>query len=571
MPEISAANRALLPDGVEDAYPLTMLQGGMFYHMSLSPDENVYHNVNSIHLRMPFDHQKMQAAVQRVVDRHGILRASFDLTRYSEPLQLIHRQAFMPVEVQDLRHLAPAEQDEAIRQYVAREEQERFDFAEPPLLRFFIHLRSDETVQLTLTDFHQVIDGWAMATMLAEMFTHYASLLRHDRLADEPPLALGFADFVAAERAILASDDARAFWSAQLKGATPLTLPRWPSAPRKPGALEIGSLVTRVAPELLARLQQLEQQLAVPLKAILLAAHVKVMSVMGRQRDVLTGLVTDARLEELGGERVLGLFLNTLPLRVDVAAGSWAELVQKVFATSVSMIPFRRYPLAALQRLSRLGQTPLFETAFNYIDFYNLEAISQSGVGEILESTHGINYTHFALEANFIKDSALGTLALRLDHDLNQICGEQVEGVAEAYLRVLELMTADVTAAHDRARLMTEASARRILVDWNDSAVAYASAAPIHRQIAEQAARTPDAVAVVFGDEQLSYGELDRRANQLAHRLLARRHRSRSARRRLHGALARADRRAARDAEGGRRLRAARSLVSGRSAELHGA
>ncbi|WP_394829003.1 amino acid adenylation domain-containing protein [Pendulispora albinea] len=517
--QVAAEDRAKLPEGVVDAYPLTLLQAGMFFHMRLNPEENVYHNVNSIHLRLPFDREKMQRAILRVVERHPMLRTTFDLDTFREPLQLVSARAHLPLEVVDIRHVTEAEQAQAVRDYVEAEETRRFDFHALPLLRFCVHVRTSETLQLTITDFHPIIDGWALATLLAEMFTHYASLLADGRLAVEAQLDPTFADYVAEERAILASEPARAFWSETLRGASLLTLPRWTAAARRPGALRMESWYEVFPAELTARLHAAEKRMGVPLKAILMAAHVKVMGVTSGKRDVVTGLVADARLEEAGGERVLGLFLNTLPLRLELADGTWTDLARRAHQTMVQMIPHRRYPLAALQR--EAGGA-LFETAFNFIDFYNLEAISRSGIAEILESSHAINYTHYTLEANFIKDSDKGTLALRLDHDRNQVCAEQIESIARTYLATLEQIVRDPSARHDHAPLLTREAERRIAYGWNDTAASYEGPRFIHAWIAEQAARTPDAVAVVFENQSLTYQELDARANQLAHALRAR-------------------------------------------------
>ena len=164
-------------EDVEDAYPLAMLQAGMLYHMELTPEDPQYHNVDSWQVRGRFEAAPFAAAVRRVVVRHPLLRTSFALTGYGEPLQLVHRHAEMEVTVEDLRHLEPAGQEAAVDRLVAREKLARFDLTRAPQLRFHIALRSADTFQLTLVENHAIFDGWSLHSTLAEIFELYFALL----------------------------------------------------------------------------------------------------------------------------------------------------------------------------------------------------------------------------------------------------------------------------------------------------------------------------------------------------------------------------------------------------------
>src|SRR6185369_6100218 len=118
-------------------------------------------NVNSFFLRVAYDGEAFERAVARVVARHAMLRTSFDLTTYSEPLQFVHRNAVLPVKVVDLRHLSYDEQQEELERFWSFERKQLFDISHPSLMRFHLHRRSDETVQLTLTEQHAISDGWS--------------------------------------------------------------------------------------------------------------------------------------------------------------------------------------------------------------------------------------------------------------------------------------------------------------------------------------------------------------------------------------------------------------------------
>ncbi len=202
---ISEEDRRLLPADAEDAYPLTVLQAGMLYHMELTPGAPLYHNVDSWHLRAPFDREALRAALQRAVDRHEVLRASFDLTRFSEPLQIVHREVRIDLGVEDLRGLDDTAQEGALAALVRSEKLRPCDLARPPLLRFQVHRRADDRFQLTMAENHAVWDGWSLHATLAEIFEDYAALRRGVAPPERPALSLRFRDFVALEREAIGS------------------------------------------------------------------------------------------------------------------------------------------------------------------------------------------------------------------------------------------------------------------------------------------------------------------------------------------------------------------------------
>jgi amino acid adenylation domain-containing protein len=516
---IKASDRAKLPDDVENAYPLTMLQTGMFYHMRLTPDAPVYHNVNSLHLQSPFDAELLQLAVQKVIERHPALRTAFDFDNYSEPLQLVSKSASLPLQIEDLRHLPTDEQEKTIDAYVEQEKQHRFNPANPPLIRIKVHRRRDDSFQWTLTDFHPIIDGWGVAVMFNEICNHYVALLNKTSLQQEPPPSVTFMDYVQLERETLKDVEAHRYWTETLSDSTPMQLPRWPTPAQGSAGPQIHQIHVPISGEVFAGLQRMMRSEAVPLQYVLLTAHMKVMSLLSGQADVMTGLVVDCRLENSGGEQVLGLYLNTVPFRMELEPGTWTELVRSVFKAVLSLLPFRRYPVAALQR--DWGAVPLFETFFDFVHFHNLQAISLTGPVKLLEATHNFNDTHYPMQTMFALDRAIdpsqdGSLILRLEYDANEMCREQVEAMGYYFSDTLTRIALDPLGRHEKASLLPAEERHKLLVEWNDTATDYSIDSCIHHLFEKQAALTPDAIAVVYTHQHLSYHQLNRRANQLA-------------------------------------------------------
>src|SRR6185295_7074850 len=146
---ISDEDRRLLPEGIEDAYPLAQLQAGMLFHGELSVDSAVYNNTVSLHVAAAFDLGTLALALKRLASRHPLLRTAFHMSGFSETLQLVHREARIPLEVDDLQGLSAAKQEAAIDRWFAQERRRQFDWQTPPLLRFHVHIRGENDFQLS--------------------------------------------------------------------------------------------------------------------------------------------------------------------------------------------------------------------------------------------------------------------------------------------------------------------------------------------------------------------------------------------------------------------------------------
>ncbi|MBV8203184.1 MAG: AMP-binding protein, partial [Acidobacteria bacterium] len=507
---IAPADRRKLPADLEDAYPLTQLQAGLVFHSELRPEAAVYHDVFSHHLAGACDVPAMRRAIRRLVARHPVLRTSFDLTAYGKPLQLVHRRVEIPLPVEDLRHLDPRDEEQAVLAMFESEKARPFAWSEGPPWRCRCHLRSGGTYQFTLTFHHAILDGWSVASLTGELFRLYSEPAGE---APEPPPASRFSSYVALELAALGSEESRRFWRTAVAGRPDTRLPRWPRPAG--GAAEHGPEVqlVHVSSGQAAALHAVAREAGVPFKSVLLAAHCRVLALAHGQDEIVTGLAYNGRLEEEGGEQALGLFVNVLPLTARPVAGSWIELARQVFADERARLPHRRYPLAQLQR--EAGGEQLFETLFNYVHFHVYQGLDELGIRRLGELFHAVNTFTVGLTA--VLDPWDGSLTLRLGHDRREIAGAQLRAIGGWYERTLEAMSA---APWGECGLSPLAAAERhqLLVEWNGAPERFASGC-LHQRFAAQARRRPDAVAVSWQDAAMSYGELARRSGRLARRL----------------------------------------------------
>ncbi|HEY0783559.1 MAG TPA: AMP-binding protein, partial [Thermoanaerobaculia bacterium] len=351
----------------------------------------------------------------------------------------------------------------------------------------------------------------------------YVAALRGTPLPPEPPTASSYRDFVFLERQAERSPEAQAFFVEKLAGVTPERLPRWPNA-RALAAREAQRKPSLWLDEdVVERLHRLSRLAEVPYRTVILAAHVRLASHLAGRSEVVTGLTTHGRPEEAGGDQVRGLFLNTLPFRLDLAPGSWTELVRQVFAAELALMPYRRFPLAAIQKLA--GGQVLFESAFSFLHFHSFGGAVQPGRMALPRAERDPSVTHFPLAATFSRSptSDLG-LSLTLERNDPDLCLAQVRTIQAAYLAIFAAMAAEPGERHETAALLSPAERHQTIVEWNGPALGFRSDFCLHEEVARRAQEHPRATALVdcgAGDLRLSYRELDRRADRLAVRLQA--------------------------------------------------
>ncbi len=488
---------------IEDAYPLAALQAGMLYHSELEPGSPTYHDLMTITLRGALDVPALTGALAGVAAGHPVLRTSFDLTGFSEPLQLVHDTATIPLEVADLRgngsdQGGPDGSGPRERLAAWREAEKRtgFDWSSPPLLRAYAHVLDDDEFALSLSFHHAVLDGWSVAALVTELLGRYAA---HGSREPAPPRAL-FRDLVAAERAAVGSAAAREFWRERVEDAPEGRLPRLPGFPSGgPRAAEV--VAVPVPHETVAALERQSRELRVPLRTTLLAAYVTALGLVTGEREVMTGVLSHGRPETEGGGEVLGLFLNTLPLRVRLDASDRAdraELVRRVFEAEVAAVPYRRYPLFEIQRIA--GRSPLLDTLFDFRDFHVYGGLSGDGVA--ITGQEFFEQTDMPCTVAFVRVPG-GGLTLTVSYDASQFPREQMESLAG---RVIDALTGEPGVG----------KAENDAIDgWNTTGRAHPGGT-LHGLVLAQARLTPDAPAVGFEGSWTTYRELAGRALAIA-------------------------------------------------------
>ncbi|MBD1580778.1 non-ribosomal peptide synthetase [Pseudoalteromonas sp. S16_S37] len=491
---ISEEQRAQLPEDVIDAYPLSGMQAGMFYHMMLAPESNIYHCTGTSHICL--DHKLNEAlfyeAVQELVAHHEILRTGFDLHNEYQPIQCVHAHALLPVEFSDITSLDESQQEAQVMALIEQEKASPFDLTKPTLLRFFIQHRSATSFQFTMTECHPIFDGWSYHSLIVDVFNLYAEKMGRRAPTALPQLNWRYADFVATEKATINNPQSIDFWTNYLADFEPLALPLQSDAMCQ--SKQLRAVHLRIEDNIYNGLKALMKQANVPLKSVLLAGHIKVMSLVSSQHDVLTGIPTNGRYEGKGGDKQYGLFINTLPFRQKLKDGTWQALIQDTFALECDLIPHRRFPLAEVQRLVGRETALLEDVLFNYMDFHVYEALCPElglTVKNNLRTDQVHEGTNFALTVHFqhlTLSSGLkaNDVSLQLDYDNDLLTREQVVALGELYMAVFAQMADNAHAQHQEFGHSAVAITQR-LATVTASDLAQLDSASMQESVTEQA------------------------------------------------------------------------------------
>ncbi|MFF0463127.1 amino acid adenylation domain-containing protein [Streptomyces mexicanus] len=504
---ISAADRALLPADVTDAYPLSRIQAGMLIEMHGGSGENRYHNITSFRIRddLPFDPEAFRRATDLITERHEVMRTSFALTGFSEPLQLVHAAARMPVVHEDLRHLPEAERQDALWEFCDRDRGELFDLTRAPMMRMAVHLLDDESWWLSITECHPVIEGWSYHSQLMELLRAYKDVRQGRAPAPAPPRpAVRYADFIAEELRSLADPADRAYWRTVVEEYEKFTVPAgWAGEEDGPDErYRLDLPLARLEPGLRALATAAE----VPYKSVLHAAHSKVLSLLTRAPAFRGGMVADARPEQAGAETVSGMYLNSVPFPYERGARTWGELARQVFAREVELWPHRRHPMPAMRVPG--GERHLIDVLFHYLDFHQVDT-------ELIDimASRDDSPNEFPV---VVGTPVRGHLSLASrTRTLSRAAADRLLRLYEAVLTAMARTGADGDCtgafpdARERARLTAPA------LPHPDTPVDTLAG------FEAQAARTPFATALHGVGFEVTYGELDARANRVARRLRA--------------------------------------------------
>ncbi len=504
-------------DRVEDIYPLAPMQHGLLLHTLLNPGSGMYLMQDRYRLEGDVDPEAFVGAWERVVERHPVLRTSFHWEREDRPLQVVHRQVPSPVTREDWQGLAPEAQRQRLDALLARELSEGFDLSEPRLIRFRLIDLGQGRWYFTQSYHHILIDAWCFSLLMVDFFAHYRAL--RDGEAEPPlPLPRPYADFI---RWLGQQDlqSARRYWTENLAGftqPTSLGIDKLPDHRMNIGvedhALQLDEAET-------ASLHAMAQKLQITVNTCTQAAWALLLSWYAGQTDVLFGITVAGRPTELDGvENSVGLFINTLPLRLRIdptqPVGTW---LQHVLRRNVELRQHEQLPLGEVQALSPLGRgQTLFDSLFVFENAPVDRSLDEWKLRWHIDEKNARTHTNYLLTIVIIPGERL-TLQLTCDRERFEPAAID-RMLAHFKSLLLALVSHPDARLGDLPRLGHDEAAR--LAAWNATGYGNAVPADLVPLFEQQVQRRPDAVAARCGDRSVTYAELDHMASAIGSTLV---------------------------------------------------
>jgi amino acid adenylation domain-containing protein len=510
-------------ENLEDIYELSPMQQGLLFHTLYAPESGMYFEQYSWTVQGDFNALAFKQAWQQVIDRHPILRTAFFWQDLEKPYQVVYRQAELIWEEQDWRHSREL-QAERLEMFLQADRDRDFDLSQAPLMRLALIRLANDAYQVVWSHHHILLDGWSGPLVFKEVYAFYQAFCQGQDLHLERPRP--FREYIT----WLQQQDlskAEAFWRKTLQGftaPTPLGLDRM----HNQASLEKNENEQQIklSQAVSAALEALARQHRLTINTLVQGAWAILLSRYSGEQDVIFGAISSGRPTDLVGvESIVGMFVNTLPMRVYV--NPEAELLPWLNRFQAQQAEMRQYeysPLVKIQRWSEIpANVPLFESIVT-LENYPVEP-------EQWEENRNLKIDNLRIfeKTNYPLTIMAGTgaeLSIRILCDRSRFDTATITRMLGHFQTLLESIAANPNQHLGDLPILTEAERYQLLVEWNDIQVQdnletrlIASLQSIHQLFEQQVQKTPNAVAVIFDNQQLTYAELNNRANQLAHHL----------------------------------------------------
>ncbi|NEP20537.1 non-ribosomal peptide synthetase [Moorena sp. SIO3I6] len=505
---------------IDQKLPLSFSQERLWFIDKLEGSKAPYIEHGALQITGNLNVLALEQALSEIVFRHEVLRTSFP-TLNGTPTQVIHPDSTININVVDLQQYPEPERETILKQEVQREATTPFDLEVAPLIRCKLWQLDSSEYVLVLTMHHIVSDGWSMGILIEELSSLYQAFCV-GAPSPLPELPIQYADFALWQRQWLSGEILETqlnYWKQKLEGAPKLLqlatdYPR-PTAPTYQGRTESFSLNT----ELTQKLQTLSRDSGTTLFMTLLAAFGTLLYRYSGQEDILIGTpIANRNRRDI--DPLIGFFVNTLVLRTHFDDNpSFSQLLTQVRDTTLKAyehqdVPFEQV-VSALQPQRSLSHSPLFQVMF---------VLQNAPMGKL--ELPGLSLSQFNQHSTTSKfDLTLSMTETELglvgtwEYNTDLFDGSTIKRMATHFQNLLSAIVDNPQQVVSELPLLSAEERHQLLVEWNDTASEYPKDKCIHQLVEEQVEKTPDAVAVVFEQEQLTYQQLNQRANQLAHHL----------------------------------------------------
>ncbi|NCQ83109.1 MAG: amino acid adenylation domain-containing protein [Microcystis aeruginosa W13-18] len=500
--------------------PLSYAQQRLWFLDQLEPNSSFYNVPLALHLAGDLQADILEKSLQKIIQRHEALRTNFT-TIEGNPVQVIKPESNWQLTLVNGKDSPKYREDQEIKKWLEIHSHQPFDLANDYLIRATLLKLSDTEHFLLICLHHIVSDGWSMGVFIQELTTLYNAYTKGlEPLLPELPIQ--YADFAIWQREYLQGEirqNQLNYWQKQL-AAAPALLHLPTDRPRPPEQRFEGDRINGIlSPELSQGLNRLSREKGVTLFMTLLTAFKVLLYRYTGQEDILVGTpIANRTRSELAG--LIGFFVNTLVLRTDLAGNpSFSEALKQVRKTATDAYDHQDLPfemlVEALQPERNMSYTPLFQVMFGLDN----EVLNEMDLEGIKATPQPLEFKKAKFDLSLFIQVKEAGLTAHWEYNTDLFNGETIERMNGHFLALIEGIIANPSERISQLPLLTKSEQQQLLIDWNNTEVDYPVDKCIHQLFEEQVERTPDTVAVIFEEQELTYNELNCRANQLAHYL----------------------------------------------------
>ncbi len=500
-----------MTENIKDIYPLSPMQQGMLFHTIYDSETTAYTEQLSCKLIGDLDIPAFKKAWQAIVDRHDILRSAFVWEDLDEPLQVVHQEAEIPFERIDWRNYPRDQQNKEFEKLLLKERQRGLELTVAPLMRVVLVQTAEDTFRLIWNHHHLLIDGWGLPIILKEVMLFYSAFSQGKEIfLPQPQPYKSYIAWLLAQD----MDQARKFWSDRLSGfmaPTPLPVSRQPNK-RENGYNKIRFFFSEEDSQILNRFSKENQ---ITLNTLLQAAWAMLLHRYSGEDDVVFGATVSGRPPDLPGvEEILGLFINTLPVRAVFDENRMTlEWLKEFQLAQAETRQYEYTPLVEIHKWSDVPNSrPLFESILVFENYPAGKQLEQKESVLQLTDVRSFERTNYPLT---IVGSPGTPFAIDIAYETDKFSETTIRKMQQHLRQILIQFTTRSEYPLSAVSLLTEEEEKIILFDWNSNQSDFPKKT-IHELFKDQADKHPQAIAVSFKDRSLTYGDLDKAANRLA-------------------------------------------------------